>query len=275
MHPFLGGLNYEVLGKLPPSFEKWENQILRVKGRILAGIPSDRLSVVAPSRWMAEQARRSAHFFRFQIRHIPYGIDPTRFFTADKGSVRRALNIPEGKIIIGVAAQNLNERRKGMAVLRAALELLGRRCQEFFLLTAGRGWAALDGFDTLHLGSLDSDSVMTLFYNALDLFVCPSLQDNLPNTVLEALSCGVPVMAFDTGGIPDLVRPEKTGWLASPVGEASSLASMIIDGTKNRHELSAYSARCRATVESEYGLQRQAQACIATYAEQLHRTGQP
>jgi glycosyltransferase involved in cell wall biosynthesis len=77
-----------------------------------------------------------------------------------------------------------------------------------------------------HLGFVRDPERLRLIYSAADMFVLPSLEDNLPQTGMEAMSCGTPVVAFAAGGIPDYVRPEQTGLLA-PVGDSESLARQL------------------------------------------------
>jgi glycosyltransferase involved in cell wall biosynthesis len=90
-----------------------------------------------------------------------------------------------------------------------------------------------------------------------DVFVIPSRQDNLPNTVLESLSCGTPVLGFDIGGIPDMVRPGETGWLASDVTSACLQAKLhqCLNIESGHQKLSS---RCRKVAEEEYDLSVQA-----------------
>lgn len=64
------------------------------------------------------------------------------------------------------------------------------------------------------VGRLNDEYSLSLLYNAVDIFITPSLADNFPNTILEALACATPVVAFNTGGIPDLVKHKLTGYLA-------------------------------------------------------------
>ena len=78
----------------------------------------------------------------------------------------------------------------------------------------------------LHLGSIHDDRLLSAVYSAADLFVLPSLQENLANTVLEAMACGVPVVSFDSGGTPDMVRPGLTGQLV-PALDVGALGDTI------------------------------------------------
>jgi glycosyltransferase involved in cell wall biosynthesis len=70
------------------------------------------------------------------------------------------------------------------------------------------------GFPQYHLGKLSTTAQLVQAYNAADVFVLPSLEDNLPNTVMESLACGTPVVAFDTGGVPEMVTHGQNGYLA-------------------------------------------------------------
>jgi glycosyltransferase involved in cell wall biosynthesis len=69
-------------------------------------------------------------------------------------------------------------------------------------------------FPVHYLGNLKNDTNLILSYNSADVMIVPSRQDNLPNTCLEAQACGVPIVAFNTGGLPDIIDHKKTGYLA-------------------------------------------------------------
>ena len=105
-------------------------------------------------------------------------------------------------------------------------------------------------------------------YNAADIFVIPSLVDNLPNTVLEAMACGTPVIGFDVGGIPDMVREGETGLLVYP-GDSRAL-SEALDILLGNHSLRrTMSANCRMVAEAEYSMEIQARRYIALYEQVL------
>ena len=103
-----------------------------------------------------------------------------------------------------------------------------------------------------------------MVYSAADLFVLPSLQDNLANTVLEAMACGVPVVSFNAGGTPDMVRPGLTGQLV-PAFDVSALAAMIVQLLNTPGLLKTMSAHCRRVALDEYPLTLQAQRYAELY----------
>ncbi|MCS4156041.1 glycosyltransferase involved in cell wall biosynthesis [Salinibacter ruber] len=110
--------------------------------------------------------------------------------------------------------------------------------------------------------------MLSLIYSTADVFVIPSRQDNLPNTVLESMACGTPVVGFDVGGIPDMVRPGETGWLAEAedsraLGEAID-AALADDVKRERME-----KRCREVIEAEYALEVQANNYRKLYNEMI------
>ena len=106
---------------------------------------------------------------------------------------------------------------------------------------------------------------MAAVYSAADLFVAPSLQDNLPNTVLESLACGTPVVGSHTGGIPDMVRPGETGWLFE-TGNAEALRATLQEALATR-DLTGLRPRCREVAEREYSLELQAERYKKLYEE--------
>ena len=105
---------------------------------------------------------------------------------------------------------------------------------------------------------------MSLVYSAADLFILPSLQENFPNTALEALACGVPIVAFDVGGIPEIVRNGLTGTTVA-VGDAEALAKAMKDLLISPERRGTISANCRRIAVEEYALEVQARRYAALY----------
>ena len=94
------------------------------------------------------------------------------------------------------------------------------------MLSVGGNSPDVPAIPQMHLGRISNDRMLSVIYSAADVFVIPSLQESFGQTVTESLACGTPVVGFDTGGIPDMVRPGITGYLA-PVGNAAELADAI------------------------------------------------
>lgn len=230
-------------------------------------LPSRYLQVVAPSRWLAECARASRLFSGLPLQTIPYGLDLRHFARHPRGEARRRLGLPQPGFFLLAGADHGAERRKGFLELSRALELcrmdaeFRKRADEGLirLLCFGRSSEAFKRLPIrVHtLGYLNSNETLSAAYSAADLFVLPSLEDNLPNTILEALSCGAPVAAFRVGGIPDLIEEGRTGFLARP-GEAADLARVLVTSAANGPRLEAMRADCRRHAEKCFPLRLQA-----------------
>ncbi|GAB6392000.1 MAG: glycosyltransferase family 4 [Treponematales bacterium] len=186
----------------------------------------DNLAFIAPSRWLFDCAKRSALTKDKRIEHIPNLIDGAVFKPLDKETARRlfgasaARNARTRSIGFGADAA-LTNPYKGWEYLVEALNLLKQdesmRDAPIELLIFGSSYneaiAKTIPFKAHFLGRLSDEYSLAMTYNAMDVFVIPSTAENFPNTVLESLACGTPVVGFDTGGIPDMVSRE-TGYLA-------------------------------------------------------------
>ncbi len=226
----------------------------------------DRLHIVCPSEWMAEEARASTLLADVPVSVIPYGLDPNRFFPRDAEGVPPALGIPDDhRIVLFVASDT--RARKGFDLLDNALSALG--AEKTTLLSVGGDEPELDSdLPHVHAGYVESDLLLSVFYSLADVFVIPSRQDNLPNTVLESMACGTPVVGFEVGGIPDMVRPGETGWLAEE-GNVRSLRAAIERALSEQAKRERMSTRCREVVEDEYTLEVQATAYRHLYEQLL------
>ena len=196
-------------------------------------------------------------------------LDTDCFQALDKEMARKALNIPTKAKVIGFICDDMKDPRKGMHYLLSALE--STASEGYTLLTAGKQPSQgnlPDSIDWKHLGALQSDALLRLFYSAMDLFVIPSTQDNLPNTILEAMACGTPSVGFNVGGIPDMIHENKTGHLVAPK-DTEALARTLKNAFNDPQKLQSMSQLARASAESEYNYTTQGNKHMALYRDLL------
>jgi len=231
MNPWSGGFPYDKDFPLA-AYQELVDENLQELERILR--PVDDLTIVAPSQWLVDLSKASAVFGRFRHACIPNCLDVELFRPRDQAPLRSRLGLPVNKKIILFVANYIGHKRKGYQHLVAALEELGKRVDptEICLAVVGNGnlEALPADFETIELGHIATQLGMAEVYAAADMFVIPSEQDNLPNTVLESLSCGTPVTGFAIGGIPEMINDPKLGRLAPTIngGElANAMEEML------------------------------------------------
>ena len=270
LNPLRGIWHYEAQPEEKTSQRiKYETTALEIKKCALAKIPKDRLTFVGPSRWMVEECRKSPITAGFRCENIPYGLDLKLFSPRSNSPFRLMLGIPANKIVLGFVADRLNDPRKGIRQLLEAVENLLPKHPEIHLLIAGSGLGNLGEIPHSSSGPLQNDLLLSHFYSACDYFVCSSLQDNLPNTVLESLACGTPVVAFNTGGLPDMVISGETGFLAN-MNELNGALSDALDFRKNHSDkFQEMKAFCRDKALKEYSLEIQAAKYKKLYASMI------
>ncbi|MEN8119673.1 MAG: glycosyltransferase family 4 protein [Bacteroidota bacterium] len=214
--------NYKVnCGNCPfikkPSEKDLSYKILKKKKAILKGA---NIIFVTCSHWLKEKAKESSLLEGFKVVSIPNPIDQKQFYPMDKKRVREKLSLPNNKKLILFAAANVSDKRKGLSYLLKALGLMVKnnsKSVDIEIVTFGKSDDAVFNnlpFEIHNLGVLSEVKKIAEAYNAADLFVLPSLEDNLPNTIMESLACGTPVLAFKTGGIPEMIEHKKNGYLA-------------------------------------------------------------
>jgi glycosyltransferase involved in cell wall biosynthesis len=175
---------------------------------------------VSPSRWLFNCIKESALAKDKPAFHIPNVLDRTIFKPFDKRTAKQILNIPQDQTVIAFGAMSVNSPYKGWGYLKNALEILkgntGQKNLSVLVFGSSYNDQIADSipFEVKFMGTLKDEYSSALVYNAADVFVAPSLADNLPYTIFEALSCGTPVVAFNTGGIPDMIQHKTNGYLA-------------------------------------------------------------
>lgn len=227
------------------------------------------LTVVAPSNWMAEQCRRSALLRDRRVEVIATGVDTRTFVPLDRRSLRDALGIGEERVIAFGAVASTTDRNKGWHHLAKALEILARLVDpdRVHVLVFGHDRAVQPElpFRATFLGNV-SEGEMPNVYSTADVFVCPSERENMPNTAIEAQACGVPVVAFRVGGLPDIVD-DSTGYLAVPYDAADlahGMRSLVEEAEPRRLQRRAH-VRGRAVMR--FDARRQANRYADLYAE--------
>lgn len=225
------------------------------------------ISFVGCSRWLAGLCSNSSIAKGHKVVSIPNPIDTDAYAPADKYAIRRKLNLPLDKKLVMFSAVKTTDVRKGMEYFRQTCEILhstGRSDIEILIL--GKNSDALSRMLPLpsrSIGFVDNGSSLAEFYNAADVFVTPSLQENLPNTIMESLACGVPCAGFDIGGIPEMIDHRKNGYVAS-YKSAEDLAEGICWILDN-NEYQMLCTNARAKVLTEYSEKTIASQYISLY----------
>lgn len=229
------------------------------------------LTIIAPSHWLSEQAKQSM-LNRFPIHYIPNGIDTEAYQPIDSEQSRSVLGIPTGKKVLMFSANSLKDPRKGGDLLLKALSRLpdSLKAETVLLILGNEGEAIAQtvGIQTLNLGYVSGDRIKAIAYSAADLFILPTRADNLPLVLQESMACGTPMVSFKVGGVPDLVRPGITGYLATSE-DTEDFCNGIVQLLEDENLRNRMSQQCRAIALAEYSLELQAQRYIQLYRQIL------
>lgn len=270
MGPFQGGTHYEEkflgmndsgglkVNHVPASFTQVLDENLQIKVKALAGVRD--LQIVAPSKWLTEKSKSSTLFKGYPHATVPYGLDTSIFMPRDKAFARELLGLPAKGVCLLFVADNVNNHRKGFAFLRRAFGLLN--LDNVTLCAIGLKGTGLEEKNVRLLGRIEDERLMSVAYSAADAFVIPSVEDNLPNTVLESLLCGTPVIGFPVGGIAEMIQDGENG-LLSDVVSADALKKAIEKFLANPGLFDRASIRAQAA--ERFSLSRQANAYMEIY----------
>jgi glycosyltransferase involved in cell wall biosynthesis len=250
-------------GERGPDLNRWVwNRKLKTFARIKD------LTIVAPSRWLARCAQQSVLLRDRRVEVIPTGQDTSIYRPMPRAVARSVLGLPLAAKFVMTASMGLGEKRKGVALLLKALESL--RGRNYQLLLLGDPPATLPQLPVpaRWIGRLNDDVSLALAYSAANVFVAPSTEENLANTVIEAMACGVPCVAFNVGGMPDIIRPDQNGYLAEPF-DTDELACGIVAILESAEAYERFSQEARQTVVAEFSAELQARKFAALYEDVL------
>ncbi len=216
---------------------------------------ANKISFIGCSTWMAKKAKESSLLKNFLITSIPNPIDTNIFMPVQNHILKKSLNIDENVKIILFGAANINDERKGFLYLTNALKILKSLSKqnniEIVLFGKNKNFdSTIFPYPVHNLSIIDSTEKMVEVYNLADVFVLPSIQDNLPNMIMESLSCGVPVVAFNNGGIPDMIDHKNNGYLAEYLSDADLAEG--INWVLNHPNPEILKSNSRVKVEAEF-----------------------
>lgn len=290
LRPITGGCHYsgscrgyeEECRSCPLLSDRYWNICERSLQETIDCLADVSIRFVTPSRWLAAVVGSSRLFNAEKHRSevIPNALNCEVFRPlsgAEKASVAVKYGWTNDKFLIVVGAQSFSERRKGFCEARAALRglrdsLTPAQRERCAVVAYGEGRFELQGLRVFHTGSLSSAELAQVLACG-DVYLNLTLEDNLPNTIMEAMACGVAVVATNVGGVPDMVRPKETGLLVA-VGEPGvEAASRALKTLFEQPELKLrYGWNARVICENEYSLKVQAQAYETLFVE-LCETG--
>lgn len=213
------------------------------------------LHVVCPSKWIEQCSKQSSVFAKANHHYIKTGADLETFFSLDKTESKLALNLSADKFTIGISAADLNEKRKGLDLFVRAIEIIQQRHSEIFQKIEIVFFGKMKDFHGLSfpyrsLGFLNTDRKLNLAYSSLNLFVAPSREENLANTVLEAMASSTPTIGFNIGGMVDVIRNGVNGFIVNQF-DVEELADRIVEILRDKNLQSRLSEGARLTIERE------------------------
>lgn len=223
-----------------------------------------RITFVACSRWLRDIAQKKPLGVGQEVLAVPNPIDTEVFRPMERKTLRKEFGLPENQRLVLFCCQKVTDKRKGLDYLIAA----ARELKDIgIVLVGGRTYDTMslmpENVPVYSVGAIRDVQKMARLYAACDCFVTPSLQDNLPNTIMEAMACGTPCVGFDVGGIPEMIDHQQNGYVAQ-YKDAADLAQGIryVLADDNRHRLAE---AARAKVLAEYSEESVAGRYIDVY----------
>ena len=232
-----------------------------LKGRKIYPVPN--------SQWMATHASKAALFKPFSLQEPIFpGIDTEAFEPLDRPTCRHILGIPEDKFVLCAGSADLSDGNKGMRLLLEALAILPLRIREnFLLLTYGAGALPNEvaGVPVQQVGFVANERLLSTVYSAADIYVTPSQMETFGMTAAEAGACGLPVICFATGGLPEIVQHGETGWLVDLKTGSRGLADALEVAFKSPEQCREMGQKGRARVVGNFYIRKSTQQYIALY----------
>jgi glycosyltransferase involved in cell wall biosynthesis len=236
-----------------------------------------RLYITAPSRWLLDRASRSVlQPGIIEARLIPYGVDLTTFCPKDRLRARRELGLEKDcSVVLFVGNRARSNQFKAYTVIEDAVRQVAaqsRGRQVIFLCVGEKGTEERFGSAIFRFIEYQTDpGNLAKFYQAADVFLHAAHADNFPNTVLESLACGTPVVATAVGGIPEQVDEGLTGFLV-PKGDSDAMALRTMEILSNNHLQERMGRNATEMARRHFDLNKQVESHLSWYHEIMGRS---
>lgn len=227
-----------------------------------------RIKLVSPSRWLVDEANASARF-AIKPKVIPNYVDSTIFKPIKKDLVRQVLGLPCDQFIVLLSATCLSDAHKGA---NYALDVLDKMGANIFVVAVGKTDKEVEqrlGHLPHHTtGYIYNDKLLAQYYSAADVLLFPTLADSFGLVAIEAMACGTPAIAFATGGVPEIIEHDLTGWLVMP-GDRDGLSKALDLVLKEPQRLLMWRDNGFQKVQREYSANKFLHAHLDLYAQIL------
>lgn len=249
MWPFSGSEHYNLNKKNKISVDNFIFKIKKIYWRKIE------FHFISPSKWLSDSLYNSSIFHRKKCKIIPNCLDTDIFKPMEREKARNFFNIPlNKKIILFGASGGKNSYRKGYLYLKEAVEKISKDRKDIECVVFGGKKDGIENINNIvirNIGKVYDDNELSLLYSAADVFVTPSVIDNLPNTIMEAMSCGTPCVGFAVGGITEMIDHEINGVLSEPF-DTNSLSQGIDWIISNNERQSQLGEEARKKVINNY-----------------------
>lgn len=257
MNPFSGGKHYEC--DFDSTFSKKEDAFKLIKKS--AYFNKKNIYIVCPSKWMYDLSKNSELLGSFKHFLIPNGIDTSRFYFKNTKKSTDTLNLL-------FVAESLMDERKGFHLFQRALSMVNIPITLTIIGNTNENFHFPKNVSTRYLGYIKEAATMVEQYNQADYFVMPSIEDNLPNTIVESLCCGTPVIAFNCTGMANMIDDKVNGLLINEIS-AENLAQGILLSNLLKLSNSFNSGNISNAAKKEYDLQKCEEAYQQVYNQAI------
>ena len=231
-----------------------------------------KIVLVATNNWMKKVLQSSPLMGHFPVDIIPNGIDTNIFYPLSQVEARKTFGIPSNRKVVLFAAYQIWEIRKGGQYVHDVMQKVAASgVENLTLVVMGKGansWADDPNYQTMRIEFTSNDQVLANAYAAADVYLHPAIVENFPNSVLESMGCGTTCVAFNTGGVSDVVLHLENGYLArhKDIDDMAEGVKLLLE---NPELLERLSNNCQNFIASEYTLERQAQRHAHLYHKLL------
>ena len=233
-----------------------KNEKIRIKNKrnIISSIKkAENIRFTSPSKWLKQKAEESNVYFSNKINVIPHSVDCSTYKPLDKEMCRNALNLPENKKIILFSTDSHSRANKKFDYVIDAMNKSKRN--DLLLLTIGNcSTKKVDAkYEIINLGYIHNETFLPIVYSAADISIIPSIQESFSLVSIESMACGVPVIAFNTTGPAEIIKHNKTGYLAE-ISSTSDLAEGIDSVLNDEDNYRLMSNNARNEVLTNYNI---------------------